>query len=111
MEERFKTKTLEEWTKIFDSLDACVSPVLSLDEAPLYKHNVERDAFIKLKDNKTFLPTMNWISDTMKGREFKMPKIGQNTDTILKEIGYSDAEIVKLIDESVVEKSKTKSKL
>ncbi|CAD5220870.1 unnamed protein product [Bursaphelenchus okinawaensis] len=36
METAFKTKTRDQWTAIFDDLDACVTPVLELDEAKEY---------------------------------------------------------------------------
>jgi alpha-methylacyl-CoA racemase len=46
--ERFLEKTRDEWTAIFEPLDACVSPVLSLTEAPLHPHNEARRAFIEV---------------------------------------------------------------
>lgn len=45
-EQRFSTKTRKEWSAIFESTDACVTPVLSLSEAPKHPHNVFRKAFI-----------------------------------------------------------------
>jgi len=42
---KFKEKTRDEWAEIFAESDACVSPVLTLDEAPSYGHNAERNAF------------------------------------------------------------------
>jgi alpha-methylacyl-CoA racemase len=41
----FATKTRDEWCTIFDGSDACVTPVLSLAEAPYHPHNVERGTF------------------------------------------------------------------
>ena len=41
----FATRSRNEWTKIFDGTDACVTPVLSLSEAPLQPHNVARATF------------------------------------------------------------------
>jgi alpha-methylacyl-CoA racemase len=46
--ERFLTRTRDEWAAIFEPLDACVSPVLSLTEAPAHPHNQARDAFISV---------------------------------------------------------------
>jgi alpha-methylacyl-CoA racemase len=42
-----KTKTRDEWMKIFDGTDACVAPVLSMDEAPKHPHNAERKTFVE----------------------------------------------------------------
>jgi alpha-methylacyl-CoA racemase len=46
--ERFLEKTRDEWAAIFEPLDACVSPVLSLTEAPLHPHNEARKAFVEV---------------------------------------------------------------
>jgi alpha-methylacyl-CoA racemase len=42
----FATKTREEWTDIFDDLDACVTPVLAPREAAAHPYNIERDVFV-----------------------------------------------------------------
>ena len=42
------TKTRDEWVEIFDGRDACVAPVLTMHEAPLYPHNRERGNFIEI---------------------------------------------------------------
>ena len=47
--EIFKSKTREEWTKIFDGTDACVAPVLSPWEAHLHPHNVARSTFVEVE--------------------------------------------------------------
>jgi alpha-methylacyl-CoA racemase len=44
--EKFATKTREEWTKIFDEVDACVAPVLWLSEAPKHPHLVARNTLV-----------------------------------------------------------------
>ncbi|WP_406724204.1 CaiB/BaiF CoA-transferase family protein [Streptomyces sp. GD-15H] len=42
---RFKTRTRDEWTAVFDGSDACVAPVLSLREAPHDPHLAARGTF------------------------------------------------------------------
>ncbi|WP_432040216.1 CaiB/BaiF CoA transferase family protein [Streptomyces cucumeris] len=42
---RFKERTREEWTAVFDGSDACVAPVLSLREAPAHPHLAARATF------------------------------------------------------------------
>ncbi|MFB6564136.1 MULTISPECIES: CaiB/BaiF CoA transferase family protein [unclassified Streptomyces] len=42
---RFRTRTREEWTAVFEGTDACVAPVLSLREAPDHPHLVARGTF------------------------------------------------------------------
>ncbi|MFS4105762.1 CaiB/BaiF CoA transferase family protein [Streptomyces sp. PD-S100-1] len=42
---RFKSRTRDEWTAVFEDSDACVAPVLSLREAPHHPHLAARGAF------------------------------------------------------------------
>jgi len=39
----FASKTRDAWSEIFDGVDACVMPVLGLEEAALHPHNAARD--------------------------------------------------------------------
>ena len=43
--EIFETKTRDEWTAIFENVDACVTPVLSPREAVHHRYNVGRQVF------------------------------------------------------------------
>ncbi|MFI1564870.1 CaiB/BaiF CoA transferase family protein [Streptomyces sp. NPDC020490] len=42
---RFRSRTRDEWTDLFDGTDACVAPVLSLTEAPHHPHLAARGTF------------------------------------------------------------------
>lgn len=42
-----KTKTRDQWMAIFDGTDACVAPVLSMEEAPKHPHNAARRTFVE----------------------------------------------------------------
>ncbi|MFI1302234.1 CaiB/BaiF CoA transferase family protein [Streptomyces sioyaensis] len=44
---RFRTRTREEWTAVFEGSDACVAPVLSLREAPRHPHLAARGTFVE----------------------------------------------------------------
>lgn len=41
-------KTRDEWCALFDGSDACVAPVLDMDEAPQHPHNRSRGTFIEV---------------------------------------------------------------
>ncbi|HEY2590595.1 MAG TPA: CaiB/BaiF CoA-transferase family protein [Steroidobacteraceae bacterium] len=41
----FRTKTRDEWTRLLEGTDACVTPVLSMGEAPAHPHNIARGVF------------------------------------------------------------------
>lgn len=42
------TRTRDEWCAVFDGSDACVAPVLDMDEAPEHPHNRARGTFIEV---------------------------------------------------------------
>jgi alpha-methylacyl-CoA racemase len=41
-------KTRDEWCALMEGTDACVTPVLDMDEAPLHHHNRSRQTFIEV---------------------------------------------------------------
>lgn len=47
-ETRFRSRSRDEWAEHFSTMDACVSPVLTMGEAPSYPHNVERDGYVQV---------------------------------------------------------------
>lgn len=44
----FLTKTRDEWCALMEMTDVCFAPVLSMAEAPLHPHNVERRTFVEV---------------------------------------------------------------
>ncbi|ALK35274.1 CaiB/BaiF CoA transferase family protein [Burkholderia plantarii] len=48
LERLFGEKTRDEWSAIFDGTDACVSPVLTMDEAHENEHLKARHTFVKI---------------------------------------------------------------
>jgi alpha-methylacyl-CoA racemase len=44
--EIIRSRTRDEWLQTFDGTDACVTPVLTLGEAPHHPHNLERATFV-----------------------------------------------------------------
>jgi alpha-methylacyl-CoA racemase len=45
---RFLSRSRVEWTAVFAGVDACVTPVLSPQEAPSHPHNAARQTFVTL---------------------------------------------------------------
>ncbi|XP_066255346.1 alpha-methylacyl-CoA racemase [Euwallacea similis] len=97
-ERKFLEKTRDEWCEIFENLDACIAPVLELEEAPLHPHNKVQGMFKegapKAAPNLSRTPA----ESTSNSR----PRIGENTIEILETVGYSGSDIVRLKDEGVV---------
>ncbi|MCR9135925.1 MAG: CoA transferase [Alphaproteobacteria bacterium] len=48
----FRRKTRDEWTRIFADCDACVTPVLTPQEATLHAHNTARGSFCDVDGQK-----------------------------------------------------------
>jgi alpha-methylacyl-CoA racemase len=46
--EVFRTRTRDEWQQIFEGSDACVSPVLTIAEAPHHPHHTARGSFTEI---------------------------------------------------------------
>lgn len=44
----FRSRTRDEWAQLFSGTDACVTPVLSLGEAPRHGHNQARQTFVSV---------------------------------------------------------------
>jgi alpha-methylacyl-CoA racemase len=45
---KFKTKSRDEWLRLFEDSDACVAPVLSLADAPRHPHALARGSFVSV---------------------------------------------------------------
>ncbi len=46
--QRFRTRTMVEWEAAFDGVDACVTPVLTMGEAPTHDHVVAHGTFTRV---------------------------------------------------------------
>ena len=46
--EHLATRTRDDWCAVFEGSDACVAPVLDMDEAPEHPHNRARGTFIEV---------------------------------------------------------------
>ena len=82
----FKTKSRDEWCEIMEGTDICFAPVLSMSEAPGYKHNVDRETFIEVEGVVQPAPAPRF-SATPGAVQGRPPKIGEHTEIVLKEWG------------------------
>jgi alpha-methylacyl-CoA racemase len=97
LEKTFRSGTRLHWTEIFDGTDACVTPVLSLDEAPAHPHNRARTVFTD--DQPMPAPR---LSRTPAAMAPEPAPVGRDTDAVLAELGYDAEQIAALRDEGVV---------
>ena len=98
----FRTKTRDEWCAIFEGKDACVAPVLDLDEVGSHPHNQERALFVNIDGVSQPAPAPRLSRTPGEALKPGGPR-GSNTREILKEQGYSDEELHSLISAGVVE--------
>lgn len=90
-----KKKTREEWREQLEGSDLCFSPVMSLEEAPYHPHNVARKTFIEANGvmQPNVAPRFSRTESKIQG---PAPKFGEHTDEVLREAGYSNADIANL---------------
>ena len=92
---QFKTKTRAEWTEIFSGMDACVSPVLGMNEAESHPHNQSRQAFTQLDGFAQPAPAPRF-SRTPSTAKHGAKEAGTDTQRILKAFGYNETDIQSL---------------
>ncbi|XP_036062595.1 alpha-methylacyl-CoA racemase [Onychomys torridus] len=108
----FAKKTKAEWCQIFDGTDACVTPVLTFEEAPHHSHNRERASFITNEEQQTSPRPAPQLSRTPAIPSVKRECcVGEHTEEVLKEFGFSQDEISQLCSDRIIESKKPKANL
>ena len=106
--ELFRGKTLEEWARIGEETDCCLTPVLTLSEAvdsPLAR---ERESFFTLDhpvEGSQTLPNSGSLSARGDGTGNPVtpaPKRGEHTVEVLLEMGFGREEIRRWMEERIV---------
>ncbi|NXA88906.1 AMACR racemase, partial [Melanocharis versteri] len=108
----FAQKTQAEWCRIFDSTDACVTPVLSFDDVASHQHNKERSSFIKDEQGEISPRPAPVLSRTPAVPSCKrQPFIGEHTEEVLLEYGFTKQEIADLHSDKAIEFNNPKANL
>jgi alpha-methylacyl-CoA racemase len=94
LSETFRTRTRDEWAAVFESLDACVAPVLTLAEALEHPHNVARGSFTTVGDAPMPGPAPHF--SVTPGAAGSVQEIGSSTAQLLAELGYGASELAEL---------------
>jgi len=87
-----KSRTRDEWSAHFAGTDACVAPVLDLEEAPVHPHNIARRTFLDLDGVFQPAPAPRY-SESHLDRPDPPREEGEDGELILADLGYSPAEI------------------
>ncbi|MBO9354764.1 hypothetical protein GG851_12260 [Bordetella petrii] len=67
LEAAFRGRTRDEWAAMLESTDACVTPVLSMTEAPRHPHNVWRNGFSSWEGTPVPAPAPRYTSPSLSG--------------------------------------------
>ncbi|XP_059865606.1 alpha-methylacyl-CoA racemase isoform X2 [Delphinus delphis] len=108
----FAKKTKAEWCQIFDGTDACVTPVLTFEEVTHCGHHKDRGSFIIDSEQDVSPRPAPQLSNTPAVPSSKRdPFVGEHTEEILKEFGFSQEEISQLKSDKIIESNKPRANL
>ena len=90
-----KTRTRDEWARIFEGSDGCVAPVLDWEEAPRYAHNKARGNYVEINEviQSGLAPR---FGRSVPGDPAAPVEAGGNCDEILMQAGLSLDDISRL---------------
>ncbi|HUA40463.1 MAG TPA: CaiB/BaiF CoA-transferase family protein [Streptosporangiaceae bacterium] len=93
--EVFGSRTRAEWEQVFAGTDACVSPVLTLAEAPAHPHALARNAFVDVGGVRQPAPAPRF-GRTAAAQPAAPSGPGADTDAVLAGLGLAAADVAEL---------------
>ena len=97
----FKTRTRDQWCEIMEGSDVCFAPVLSILEAPGHPHNKHRGTFVEVEGVTQPAPAPRFSrTETQTPRSARAA--GQDTRSVLADIGMTTEEVGALEERGVV---------
>lgn len=99
--ELFKTKTQAQWCEIMEGTDVCFAPVIGMEEAAEYPHNVARKSFVE-RDGYIQPAPAPRFSRTEAEIQNSPIAPGANTDELLAELGFDEQAIAGLKEKQAV---------
>lgn len=88
----FRQKTSSEWCALLEGTDVCFAPVLSLTEAPEHPHNVARGTYVDVDGLVQPAPAPRFDRTPAAIRHGNR-SLGSDTEEVLAEAGFDEAEI------------------
>lgn len=96
-----KSKSRDEWMRVFEGADACVAPILKMSEVPGHPHIQARRTLVDFQGNWQPAPAPRF-SRTQAEISQRAADIGEHSDEILQELGLDSQAIDKLRASSVI---------
>ena len=101
-----RTKTTEEWVRIFDAAGVPAGPFRSVDELRTDPQVVENDLIVELEHSlvghlKMVGPPLKF-SETPSEARSASPALGEHNDEVLSELGYDAAAIAAMREKGVI---------
>jgi alpha-methylacyl-CoA racemase len=87
-----RQRTRDEWCQRLEGTDACFAPVLSFEEAPRHAHAQARGAFVSVDGVAQPGPAPRF-DRTPAGQPRPAPRLGEHTDEVLLQAGFTQSEI------------------
>jgi alpha-methylacyl-CoA racemase len=91
----FRTRTRDEWCTLAERCDTCISPVLSMAEAPLHPHLRARETFVEYQGvvQPAAAPRFSRTPGAIQGPP---ARAGEHSDEVLHDWGFAEDEIASL---------------
>ncbi|XP_061426858.1 alpha-methylacyl-CoA racemase [Lethenteron reissneri] len=110
----FAQRSRADWCRVFEGMDACVTPVLTPEEVAGDAHAAGRGSFLRNADGTNVPAPAPRLSRTPArpgdGTTAADPVVGQHTESVLRELGYGEQEVRQLLADGVVESAGSKNK-
>lgn len=97
----FATRSRDEWCALAEGSDACLSPVLELDEAPLHPHNRARGTFVTVEGVVQPAPAPRF-SRTPAAVQGPPAPAGAHSEEVLRRHGLTEERIAALRQQGVI---------
>ena len=91
----FRRKTQREWCDLLEGSDVCFAPVLDFVEAAQHPHNLARKAYIDIEGVEQPAPSPRFSRTACDAPSAPRAE-GADTDSVLRDAGFSDSDIAEL---------------
>lgn len=96
----FRSRSRAEWTRLFETVDCCVTPVLKLEESLDDPQVRTRDMVVEVGGVRQFAPPVRMSGFAFTGAA--APVAGADNEAILTALGVSAEELAQLRDDGVI---------